>query len=224
VIVFDKRGQGLSDRVAEQTLEERIGDVRAVMDAADSRRATTYCPRPQSFLFEPHGAWVSRARSTVDRCHPFTVSYEGLAKPRANPLCSPLTRTGHDTCPFVVTGARCAMVKMIICLRRGPELTPEAFKQHWRDVHAPLVLRHATTLGIKRYVQVYAHEAAPTGGRPEGFDAIGEIWIESVEAFRAALATPEGAVAARELRESDAFLTDLSRSPRTFGTEITIIG
>jgi class 3 adenylate cyclase len=42
VIVFDKRGQGLSDRVAEQTLEERIGDVRAVMDAAGSRQATIY--------------------------------------------------------------------------------------------------------------------------------------------------------------------------------------
>lgn len=40
VIVFDKRGQGLSDRVAEQTLDERIGDVRAVMDAAGSQRAT----------------------------------------------------------------------------------------------------------------------------------------------------------------------------------------
>jgi pimeloyl-ACP methyl ester carboxylesterase len=42
VIVFDKRGQGLSDRVAEQTLEERIGDVRAVMDAAGSDSATIY--------------------------------------------------------------------------------------------------------------------------------------------------------------------------------------
>ena len=42
VIVFDKRGQGLSDRVAEQTLEERVGDVRAVMDAAGSERATIY--------------------------------------------------------------------------------------------------------------------------------------------------------------------------------------
>src|SRR6516162_11435311 len=42
VIVFDKRGQGLSDRVAEQTLEERAGDVRAVMDAAGSERATIY--------------------------------------------------------------------------------------------------------------------------------------------------------------------------------------
>jgi hypothetical protein len=48
--------------------------------------------------------------------------------------------------------------------------------------------------------------------------------VESVEAFTAAAATPLGAIAARELGESDAFLTDLSRSPRTFGTEIPIIG
>src|ERR1700746_1389288 len=42
VIVFDKRGQGLSDRVAEQTLDERIGDVRAVMDAAGFRCAADF--------------------------------------------------------------------------------------------------------------------------------------------------------------------------------------
>ena len=115
------------------------------------------------------------------------------------------------------------MQKMIICLRRRPDLTVEAFWQHWRDIHAPLVAKHAATLGIKRYVQVYALEVAPTGGRPEGFDGIGEVWVESVEAFRTAAATPLGALAARELGESAAFLTDLSRSPRTFGTEIPII-
>ena len=42
VIVFDKRGQGLSDRVAEQTLEERVGDVRAVLDAVGSERAAVW--------------------------------------------------------------------------------------------------------------------------------------------------------------------------------------
>jgi pimeloyl-ACP methyl ester carboxylesterase len=42
VIVFDKRGQGLSDRVAEQSLEERVRDVLAVMNAAGSNRATVY--------------------------------------------------------------------------------------------------------------------------------------------------------------------------------------
>src|SRR5437899_10499303 len=36
VIVFDKRGQGLSDRVAERTLEERRGGVRAGLHAAHS--------------------------------------------------------------------------------------------------------------------------------------------------------------------------------------------
>src|SRR5262249_22769716 len=42
VIVFDKRGQGLSDRVAEQTIQERVGDLLAVMDATGSTRATIY--------------------------------------------------------------------------------------------------------------------------------------------------------------------------------------
>jgi len=42
LIVFDKRGTGLSDRVDEHrlpTLEERMDDVRAVMDAAGSKKA-----------------------------------------------------------------------------------------------------------------------------------------------------------------------------------------
>ena len=40
VITFDKRGQGLSDRVSgAPSLEQRMDDVRAVMDAAGSERA-----------------------------------------------------------------------------------------------------------------------------------------------------------------------------------------
>ena len=42
LIVFDKRGTGLSDRVDEKhlpTLEQRMDDVRAVMDACGSTRA-----------------------------------------------------------------------------------------------------------------------------------------------------------------------------------------
>src|SRR5215218_924757 len=41
LILFDKRGTGLSDRaVGLPTLDERIDDVRAVMDAVGSKRAT----------------------------------------------------------------------------------------------------------------------------------------------------------------------------------------
>ncbi|MGH3675439.1 MAG: adenylate/guanylate cyclase domain-containing protein [Mycobacterium sp.] len=42
LIMFDKRGTGLSDRVAVATLEERMDDLRTVMDAAGSQRAAVY--------------------------------------------------------------------------------------------------------------------------------------------------------------------------------------
>jgi pimeloyl-ACP methyl ester carboxylesterase len=43
LILFDKRGTGLSDPVSEvPTLEQRIDDVRAVMDAAGSERAALF--------------------------------------------------------------------------------------------------------------------------------------------------------------------------------------
>jgi pimeloyl-ACP methyl ester carboxylesterase len=42
LIMFDKRGTGLSDRVAVATLEERMDDLRAVMDAAGSQRAAVF--------------------------------------------------------------------------------------------------------------------------------------------------------------------------------------
>jgi pimeloyl-ACP methyl ester carboxylesterase len=45
LILFDKRGTGLSDRVADSdlpTLEQRMDDVRAVMDAAGSPRAALF--------------------------------------------------------------------------------------------------------------------------------------------------------------------------------------
>ncbi len=43
IIMFDKRGTGLSDRVAVlPTMDERMDDVRAVMDAAGSKRAAVF--------------------------------------------------------------------------------------------------------------------------------------------------------------------------------------
>ena len=43
IVVFDKRGNGLSQKLEESapTLEQRMDDIRFVMDAVDSKRATT---------------------------------------------------------------------------------------------------------------------------------------------------------------------------------------
>jgi class 3 adenylate cyclase len=63
LITFDKRGTGLSDRVAGiPPLEERMDDVRAVMDATGSSRASLFGVReggPMSLLF---------AATYPDRC------------------------------------------------------------------------------------------------------------------------------------------------------------
>ncbi|MEL6124441.1 MAG: alpha/beta hydrolase, partial [Bacteroidota bacterium] len=43
VILFDKRGTGLSDRISDlSTLEDRMDDIRAVMDAVDTERAILF--------------------------------------------------------------------------------------------------------------------------------------------------------------------------------------
>jgi class 3 adenylate cyclase len=55
LILFDKRGTGLSDRVTDQpSLEQRMDDVRAVMDAAESKQAALFGISeggPMSMLF-----------------------------------------------------------------------------------------------------------------------------------------------------------------------------
>ncbi len=51
LIRFDKRGTGMSDReVGYPTLEQRMDDVRAVMDAVGSERAAIFCMSEGGFL------------------------------------------------------------------------------------------------------------------------------------------------------------------------------
>jgi class 3 adenylate cyclase len=67
LILFDKRGTGLSDRLAGiATLEERMDDVRAVMDAAGSQRAALFGISeggPMSLLFA--ATYPERAQALV---------------------------------------------------------------------------------------------------------------------------------------------------------------
>src|SRR5213082_237615 len=66
VLLFDKRGMGLSDRVRVGTLEERMDDVRAVMDAAGSDSAALMGISeggPMSILFA--ATYPERTRALV---------------------------------------------------------------------------------------------------------------------------------------------------------------
>ncbi len=90
VLVFDRRGVGLSDPVAgAPTLEERMDDVRAVMDAAGSERAAllgmsegatmcmlfaaTYPERTTALVL-----WGAMARSTAAADYPWPPEKEAV--------------------------------------------------------------------------------------------------------------------------------------------------
>ena len=63
------------------------------------------------------------------------------------------------------------MIKLTFCLRRLPHLSREQFQTYWREQHAPLVAKHAKTLGVLRYVQLHTGRAgaAPNCGYRQGW-------------------------------------------------------
>ncbi len=83
------------------------------------------------------------------------------------------------------------MIKLTFCLRRLPHLSREQFQTYWREQHAPLVAKHARTLGVLRYVQLHTgHDALNAGiagsrGAPTEYDGVAELWFESAEAMAA---------------------------------------
>ena len=122
------------------------------------------------------------------------------------------------------------MVKLVFCLTRLPQLSREEFQRYWFERHAPLVRSHATTLGIRRYVQTHAGEQllndalqASRGG-PDAYDGVAELWWDSATALAAATATPEGQAAGAALLEDERRFIDLARSPLFVAVERPIIG
>lgn len=121
------------------------------------------------------------------------------------------------------------MIKLTFCLRRLPHLSREAFQTYWRETHAPLVAKHAKTLGILRYVQAHTgHDALNTAmqasrGGPDAYDGVAELWFES-EAAMAANTSEAAAQAGAELLEDEKRFIDLANSPLWFNDENVVVG
>lgn len=121
------------------------------------------------------------------------------------------------------------MLKFVYCVRRRPEMSPEAFRKYWLENHGPLVRSFATTLKAKRYVQSHtldnpllnAAAQQPRGTKP-AYDGITEVWWDSVEDLAAALQSPEGQEANRRLAEDEARFCDLPNCSVFFTQEHTI--
>lgn len=122
------------------------------------------------------------------------------------------------------------MMKLAFCLRRLPQLSRGEFQRYWYETHAPLVRRHAATLGIRRYVQLHTLDdvlndalRASRGG-PEPYDGVAELWWDSRDALQEAIASPAGQQAAEELLADERRFIDLVRSPLWIAEERPVIG
>ncbi|MCF8469876.1 MAG: EthD domain-containing protein [Parvibaculum sp.] len=127
------------------------------------------------------------------------------------------------------------MFKLTFCLTRLPSLTLEAFQDYWWNKHAPLVTSHRDALRIERYVQLHSGDPALSdtirelrgGGldtAPAIYDGVAQLWWKSAEELAAAMATPDGAEAGRQLYEDEAKFVDFARSPLWFGEEKVVFG
>ena len=122
------------------------------------------------------------------------------------------------------------MVKLVFCARRLPHLSRDDFQRYWREVHGPLVRKHADTLCIRRYVQVHALEhpineaLRSSRGAPAPYDGVAELWWDSVEELTAGAQSPAGLAAGLELYEDEKRFIDHAGSPLWIGEEHPMVG
>ena len=97
------------------------------------------------------------------------------------------------------------MVKLIYVFKRKEGLSVEEFQLYWRETHAPIAARIP---GVRRYIQNHTLLELYDTNHPPAYDGVAELWFDDLDAFRAALPSPEIAAA----REDELQFIDHSKS------------
>ena len=115
------------------------------------------------------------------------------------------------------------MFKIIMFVKKRPELGTEEFLACWRE-HSAKVLRYQAALGIRAYTKTLP-EAADTmrDTLPFAYDAMGELWYESVQAFADARNSEVARAVLAELMADEAKFCDMKNSVMWFGEEEAVI-
>lgn len=98
-----------------------------------------------------------------------------------------------------------AMVKLFALLRRNPEMTFDAFVDHWRDHHGPLIAgTPSLARHLVRYEQHPRHRPDALSGT-DGVDGVAVQWFTDISEFEGFIGEPEyaGLVAPDERRFLD---------------------
>lgn len=83
------------------------------------------------------------------------------------------------------------MIKLIVAIKRNPDMTPAEFHDYWRTEHARKVRSlPACARYVRRYVQAHTLDAEYADGEP-AFDGTAELWFDSVADKDAFYSDPE---------------------------------
>ncbi|MGD9664749.1 MAG: EthD domain-containing protein [Novosphingobium sp.] len=86
------------------------------------------------------------------------------------------------------------MITLIVAARKKAGMSRKEFEDHWLNRHAPLVLSVPEFASYLRKYALYPYaEGAdvPGLGALPGYDGIGELWFDSVEAMMEAFSEPK---------------------------------
>ena len=110
------------------------------------------------------------------------------------------------------------MIKLVMCLRRRPDLTREQFQDYWQNSHGPFFMKNADTMRAKRYVQSQTIETPLNEGMRESrgmqpeYDGVAEVWFASEQDLMEAMSSSEGQQLSAALLEDEGNFIDHSKS------------
>ena len=118
------------------------------------------------------------------------------------------------------------MFKITMLVKRAPSITQQEFVAHWA-AHSQKVLANQKELNIIRYAKTIPVFPEGQSTKREtaafGYDAMGELWYESVQAFVDARNSEVARAVLAELMEGEARFCDMKNSVMWFGEEETLI-
>ena len=105
------------------------------------------------------------------------------------------------------------MVKFMVVLSRRASMTPDRFRQYFKEVHEPMALQ---ILGLRKYVQNFAMDDSKRNRPP--WDAIIELYFDDWPSMETSWASPEGQAATDDLAQ----FADLNNSACSSVEELVI--
>ena len=120
------------------------------------------------------------------------------------------------------------MIKLVYCVTRREDVSPEEFYRYWLEAHGPKVRSVAKALNAVKYIQ--SHTVLPernqalqeSRGLEPPYDGITEVWYPSPGEPREEVSAEERQAAAKLLFDDESRFIDFSRS-RVFMTEEHVI-